>query len=271
MKLPWMPAVRKGLYAVTPTPVVKFVRRLKRAKEFRENRSMTTEEVFTDIYLRGRWGGAEGEFSSGSGSHDDAIVRQYVAAVRPWLESINSRGLTCVDLGCGDFNVGKQLADLCGSYVGVDIVQPLIDRHQANFSNDRVAFKRLNLVEDPPPPGDVCFLRQVLQHLSNHQIAAILAKLGQYKWAIITEHQPSPGRPCTPNLDIPHSHTTRVIDGSGVFIDEPPFSFPRHRMQLLCEVKIPASSFSPGIDPGVIRTFAVDMNGPEVFSRLSQD
>jgi hypothetical protein len=188
MKSFWVQAVSKGLYAVTPMPVVNFMRRLKRANEFRENRSMTTEEVFTDVYLRGRWGGAEGEFSSGHGSHDDAIVRKYVAALRPWLESINSRELTCVDLGCGDFNVGKQLADLCGKYVGVDIVQPVIEHHQANFSNDRVTFKRLNIVEDQLPSGDVCFLRQVLQHLSNRQIAAVLAKLGQYKWAVITEH-----------------------------------------------------------------------------------
>jgi hypothetical protein len=254
-------AMRKALYAITPIPVVKLARRLKRANEFRENRSMTTEEVFTDVYRRGRWGKAEGEFSSGSGSYDNEIVRQYVAALRLWLEGINSRRLACVDLGCGDFNVGKQLTDLCGSYTGVDIVRPLVEHHQANFSSDRVAFKQLNIADDPLPAGDICFLRQVLQHLSNRQIAAVLAKLGQYNWAIITEHQPSAGRSYTPNLDMPHSHSTRVIDGSGVFIDEPPFSFPQHRMQLLCEVIIPASGFSPGIDPGVIRTFAVDLRG----------
>ncbi len=62
MKLPWMPAVRKGLYAVYADASREVRTPLKTRKKFRENRSMTTEEVFTDIYLRGRWGGAEGEF-----------------------------------------------------------------------------------------------------------------------------------------------------------------------------------------------------------------
>jgi hypothetical protein len=42
-------------------------------------------------------------------------------------------------------------------------------------------------------------------------------------------------------------------------------------MQLLCEVKIPTEGFSPGIDPGVIKTFVLDCGGAEAVSRLPRD
>jgi hypothetical protein len=40
-----------------------------------------------------------------------------------------------------------------------------------------------------------------------------------------------------------------------VNLDRPPFSIPESRMKLLLE--IPGHGFEGGIDPGVIRTFAI--------------
>ena len=46
----------------------------------------------------------------------------------------------------------------------------------------------LNMVEDKLPQGDVCFIRQVLQHLANQQITGpSYQNLRTYKWVFITE------------------------------------------------------------------------------------
>jgi SAM-dependent methyltransferase len=128
-----------------------------------------------------------------------------------------------VDLGCGDFNVGKKIVALGIDYTGVDVVPALIQHHSAQYSSQRVRFQHLDIVNDVLPDGDLCLIRQVLQHLSNDQIAKILPKLTRYEHVLITEHYPAPGAHVVPNLDKTHGHDTRIEDDSAVFLDEPPF------------------------------------------------
>jgi SAM-dependent methyltransferase len=219
----------------------------------RRNRQMSTEEVFTDIYSKNRWGGKSGTFNSGDGSHETAVVSPYVAALAAELERLGAGSMTVVDLGCGDFSVGQLLAPYCGRYVGVDIVKPLVIHNQATYGNDHVSFQHLNIVADELPSGDICFVRQVLQHLSNQQIAAALPKLRQFRWSFITEHHPSPERFLFANADKAHGDSIRIKGGSGVFLDQPPFCVPADSFRLLLEVRgILALGDS---DPGVIRTY----------------
>ena len=57
-----------------------------------------------------------------------------------------------------------------------------------------------NIVTDPLPDGELCLIRQALQHLSNADIQAISEKCTKYPRLIVTEHHPDPlvGEP---NLD----------------------------------------------------------------------
>jgi hypothetical protein len=116
-----------------------------------------------------------------------------------------------------------------------------------------VSFRHANIVEDPLPEGDICFVRQVLQHLSNDQIAAVLPKLIKFRWSFITEHHPSPGRLLRSNEDKPHGDNIRISRGSGVFLEERPFGIPAAKYRLLLEV--PGILPIRGTDPGVIRTY----------------
>ena len=162
-------------------------------------------------------------------------------------------GLTFVDLGCGDFRVGKQLLSLYSSYIGVDIVKPLVLRNQEKYANKTICFMHLNIVEDELPDGDVCFIRQVLQHLSNQQIVAILQKVKKYKWVFITEHYPTDNDRIIPNIDKIHGGGIRVYKNSGVYLLEPPFELPKQTLSTVLEV--PGSVLGKEIDQGVIRTF----------------
>jgi SAM-dependent methyltransferase len=251
-----MPNPRKILRAILPSPLLRLRREFILAQSQRKTAAMTTEQVFTDIYLHNRWGGQAGAFSSGTGSWDDSIVAPYVAAVRQWLTEQGAESFTVVDLGCGDFNVGRQLADLCQHFIGVDIVEPVVQYNSRTFGSDRIEFRHLDMVNASLPDGQVCFLRQVLQHLSNDQILKILPKLGKYRWTLITEHQPSPGRVREPNMDKPHGGDIRLYRESGIFLDQPPFSVPRERLRLLLEVK--SRDYNENMDPGVIRTYVLD-------------
>jgi hypothetical protein len=251
-----MRGLRSVIRDVIPTPLLSAYREYRLSKSARRDERMTAEEVFTDIYSNNRWGGLPGSFCSGSGSHEVSIVSPYIVRVRSELDLLGATSMRVVDLGCGDFSVGRQLASACGHYMGVDIVKPLIDYNLKTYSTPRITFRHANMIADELPDGDVCIVRQVLQHLSNGEILAVLPKLFKYRWCLITEHHPSPGRLIQANADKPHGGDIRVTRGSGVFLDQPPFSVPASHYKLLLEV--PGAGLEGHLDPGVIRTFILD-------------
>jgi SAM-dependent methyltransferase len=206
------------------------------------NRYRSPEAVFTEIYERGHWGGTPGEFYSGSGTHDEEIVSAYMSTIS-----------TFVDLGCGDFHVGRRLLPLCSRYVGVDIVAPLVARNESLFGNGTIRFVHADVVEAELPHGDVAILRHVLQHLSNREIGEILRKLPAYRWVLITEHYPTDNPAIVPNRDMVHGGYVRVHENSGVYLSEPPFDVPGTALTGVLEV--PGIELGEGSDRGVIRTF----------------
>jgi SAM-dependent methyltransferase len=146
-----------------------------------------------------------------------------VACVNEFIESHGIR--TVVDLGCGDFRVGRGIAQGPIKYVGVDIVEPLVLTNQARFGTDRVQFQCLDIITDEIPNGDLCLVREVFQHLSNVQISAILDKLRRFKWIIVTEVQPGQLGSFKPNRDKPHGVDSRVVMwNSGIVLSAPPFN-----------------------------------------------
>ena len=72
-----------------------------------------------------------------------------------------------IDLGCGDFVIGSKLRSACGKYIAVDIFDDLINYNKVKYSDLQVDFKTLDITKDELPEADICFLRTVLQHLSN--------------------------------------------------------------------------------------------------------
>jgi hypothetical protein len=244
-------AIRRAL----PKKLVTAYRNHRDETRNRSDQHLSTEEVFTRIYSTNRWGGQSGTFCSGSGSHDSAIVSPYIALVTAELERLGAASMTVVDLGCGDFAVGSRLAAFCGHYIGADIVKPLVAHNQATFGTEKVSFRHINIVDDDLPAGDICFVRQVLQHLSNDQITAVLPKLNRFRWCFISEHHPSPDRFGRPNEDKPHGDHIRIGQRSGVFLEQPPFDIPESRYRLILEV--PGTVAIDDLDPGIIRTYVL--------------
>jgi hypothetical protein len=190
-------------------------------------------ELFRSIYRGKHWGGADRDFYSGSGSYTPTVIEPYVAVVRAYLASFPVPPVV-VDIGCGDFTAADRLTDLVQSYHGCDVVPELIERNQRLFAAPHVTFSALDAVTDRLPRGEVVIVKQVLQHLTNNEIAAIVRKLGQYAVWIITEHLP--GDSFEPNLDMPTSGYTRLGMNSGVVLTETPFRIAPKSTEVLCEV-----------------------------------
>lgn len=181
-----------------------------------------TKEAMEQVYIMNLWGSNSSSFYSGEGSHQPSIVNPYIATVNAFLGSFESPLVVC-DLGCGDFNVGKEIVKHTKRYVAVDIVSDLITYNQSSFKAENLEFQCLDIAVEVLPTGDCVLLRQVLQHLSNAEIQSILPKLADYKYVILTEHVPKGN--FEPNADIISGQGTRLKKKSGVQIMHAPFHF----------------------------------------------
>jgi hypothetical protein len=120
-------------------------------------------------------------------------------------------------------------------YTGCDVVPDLIEHLNKNRASETVEFRCANIVEDELPDGELCLIRQVLQHLSNAEIKRVLENCRKYKYLIITEHYPDPNVKLIPNLDIPHGPDVRLHFNSAVVLDKPPFNL--QNLRLLAETE----------------------------------
>lgn len=232
--------MRELLRNIVPLTVRRWRRDWMLRHKWKAFEKLPPKEVFEKIYADGIWGVSgdpKDPFFSGSGSHSEGVVAKYIGALESFLAGFPKKP-DVVDLGCGDFAVGSRIRPLCGSYIACDVVEPLIERNRSRFESLGVDFRLLDITSEPLPPGDVAFLRQVLQHLSNNQILAVIAKLpASYRFVVVTEHLPASVQ-FVPNLDKPIGPQTRIDAGgrpSGVVLTEPPFNFRSVRSPVLCE------------------------------------
>jgi SAM-dependent methyltransferase len=172
-------------------------------------------DTFADIYRKDIWGNG-----SGSGS-DDRFATAYCDLVSEFARQNRIDGI--LDIGCGDFRVGKLIVSRGLRYLGVDVVQEVIERNQREYGSERVRFQCLDATLEKLPHAELCLIRQVLQHLSNDEIWRILQNCRDCKHILITEHVPL--NPRALNIDKPHGPDTRIDFGrrSGVFLDASPF------------------------------------------------
>lgn len=180
-----------------------------------------TKDAMQQVYDMHLWGGKDYDFYSGSGSYNSKIVKPYLNSVIAFLKS-HDNSLTVCDLGCGDFNIGKQLIQYTKKYFAIDIVENLIKRNKKLFKAENLEFRCLDIVEVELPKSDCIILRQVLQHLSNREIQKIVKKLTNYKYVILTEHLPVEN--FEPNKDIISGQGIRLKQKSGVDLMEAPFN-----------------------------------------------
>ena len=220
---------------------VNLARRLvRRARRMWATRSNAV--IFRNIYENRLWGvGSDPEvpFYSGIGSYDPSVI-QYVSLV---IDIINRYDVSnVVEIGCGDFTVASQYADKCKSYLGIDVVKALVEHNQRTYGTKAVSFLFADASRTKLPACDLCIIRQVLQHLSNRDIMNILTNITS-KYILVTEHLPAAHKITSFNLDKKPGADIRVPQGSGVFIDRPPFNL---NAQVIIEANVTSGIHEAG-------------------------
>ncbi len=206
---------------------------------------MNSKDIFDKVYNEGTWGrDALGQATSGPGSHTQHVVNPYIKSAKAKIASLNCKII--VDLGCGDFNVGKYFVDDCEKYIACDVSSVVLQNNRQKYSFENVEFRELNITKDRMPSGDLAFVRQVLQHLSNSEIESFIEIINLYKpfrYLLVTEHLPS-ASDFVPNLDMPTSHGIRVGMNSGIELHNAPFNLSYQKMENIAEV----SEATSGVD-----------------------
>lgn len=208
-----------------------------------------TKDAMQQVYEMQLWGNNQTPFYSGEGSHKLEIINPYIKTIASFLNDFKEP-ISVLDLGCGDFNIGKHFVELTKKYIAVDIVENLIDYNKKTFKKENLEFFCLDIAKDNLPKADCVIIRQVLQHLSNKEVINIVEKLYQYKYIILTEHLPNGA--FTPNLDIISGQGIRIKKHSGILLLEAPFNL-KVKEELLLH------SYELGNNKGVIKTILYQM------------
>jgi len=187
--------------------------------------------MFDYIYEKGIWGSGDSP-NSGAGS-SLAASAHYLNFIASYV--VNNNISQIIDIGCGDFQVGKELQRVTNvRYLGIDGATVVINRNNELYASEKIKFLCVDVIKElPPATKGLVLIRQVLQHLSNQDIIRMIENLKNtgVEELIVTEHVPLKIF-SKPNFDIHTGPETRIVYGSGVFLDMPPF---RMKTEILYE------------------------------------
>ncbi len=142
-----------------------------------------SEKVFNHIYERGLWGKDQsGKGNSGPGSSLEQ-GRPFIEYIQNFLDR-TSDVRSIVDIGCGDWVLGQAINWGDRDYIGIDVVESLILRHQSLFGSDKIHFVHLDVTTNDLPSGDLVICKDVLMHLPNAAVFDLLSKLKKFKYCL---------------------------------------------------------------------------------------
>ena len=178
----------------------------------------TTKDRFTIIYQKELWKGSESVSGYGSGLKYTENLRKTI------VEIVNRFKIgSILDLACGDFNWMRYVVEkIPASYLGVDIVDSMIEINKLKHESYKVNFTTLDIVNDVIPSADLVICRDVLFHLPNEDILRIINKVvkSSSKYLLITNHI-AVDTDRFENIDISTGDFRRVD------LFRPPFSLPK--------------------------------------------
>ena len=135
------------------------------------------EETFTKIYEKCFWGGSSSnkKWNSGSGSSDN-YKEWYSNTVMNVIIDNNVENVCSI--GCGDWNLDSSIDwdEHKIKYLGIDIVQELIEDLSEKYSSEYKEFIKLDVTTDEIPKTDLFIVKDVMQHWKCKHIYNFLNK-----------------------------------------------------------------------------------------------
>ncbi|MFS8137093.1 MAG: glycosyltransferase, partial [Thermomonas sp.] len=133
-------------------------------------RDLELKDKFSEVYEKNIFAGGKSRSGEGSDLVQTAVIRREIPRL------IRELGVkSFLDAPCGDWYWMRHVELPVDHYIGVDIVEALVQKNQHEFGNERIAFQCLNLAESELPKVDMIFSRDCLVHLSFADALKIIA------------------------------------------------------------------------------------------------
>ncbi len=133
-------------------------------------------EKFTAIYESHYWEDDESRSGAGSNLYATKKIRQAIPGL---FAKYGIRSV--VDIPCGDFFWFKEMSLDIDSYLGGDIVAPLIKSVSEKYASPIRSFRVMDLTKDVLPECDLILVRDCFIHLSFEAIFGCLKNIVQTK------------------------------------------------------------------------------------------
>ena len=169
-------------------------------------------QIFTAIYENHFWVDDQSRSGGGSNLYATERIRKAIPGlfVKYGVRSV-------LDIPCGDFFWFKEMKLDLDSYIGGDIVVPLITLVAEKFTSAARSFRVMDLTKDVLPDCDLILVRDCFIHLSFKSIFAALKNItGSNIRYLLTTHYPD----VSENVDIETS------SGRALNLCASPFNFP---------------------------------------------
>jgi hypothetical protein len=170
------------------------------------------EGKFTRIYRTNYWQSEESASGIGSNLKETAAIAKELPKI---MKGVGARSL--LDIPCGDFNWMKEVDLDIDSYIGIDIVDDLIQRNNQLWANNSRSFLKSDITKDSLPQVDMILCRDCLVHFSYDDISLALKniKKSASKYLFTTT---------SPNVD----NNKDILTGRWrpINLQKPPFRFP---------------------------------------------
>lgn len=139
--------------------------------------------IFDSIYESGVWGkDGNNEGTSGSGS-SFGNSETYFNYLQDFLK--DKKIGSVVDAGCGDWQFSKFIEWGDISYVGYDASRMVIEKNVEAYANDNILFVHENFLTSDLPAAELLIVKDVLQHLSIHNIHEAMKQFYKFKYVIV--------------------------------------------------------------------------------------
>lgn len=125
---------------------------------------------FSLIYSKNIFGGKESRSGMGSDMEQTAEIRRVLPDL---IQEFHVR--TFLDAPCGDLFWMRATQLGVEKYIGVDIVEELVERNRREFGGEAREFISRNLAQDELPCVDMIFCRDCLVHLNFADARCVLS------------------------------------------------------------------------------------------------
>lgn len=142
------------------------------------------KEIFEYIYNFNVWKNEIGGTATGPGSCIECS-NPYIMFLEAFVKKYQIKSM--LDLGCGDFNLMKHFNFSNIEYLGIDIVDIIIEENNKKFSNNNIKFISDNILSyKPEKTYDLVIIKDVLQHFSNTNVISCIKNINYCKYILIT-------------------------------------------------------------------------------------